>query len=397
MTRKRSEAFIPADPATQQPLRQRLIAIRDQLSSTFIARDEAIRVMILAHLVGQHYLLVGSPGTAKSAVSTAFVKHVTGASHFKVLFGAFTTPEKIFGPLDVEEFTTRKRFKYATDGMLPSVDLATCEEYLKGPDGCVNEMLGILNEREFMGEQVPLWTCGMNTNWPELERRSDKIDALYDRTLLRVAVEDITDPKQVAEMLDRSEKVRSYTPEAFVDLAELKAAREELRQIPISVDVRLVLAQVRDRLAFKQTSGGERVPNIAISSRRLAALQDVLRAQAWLDGADHVGVEHFEPLRFGLWNDRRDGEQVKAVLDAVDHDTVKNMMRLVGEGREAIKSFVQKRSGMTQDIMNETVTRVAVAAREEFDKPIFTARGKEQVAKEMRAFKAEFNALPKTA
>lgn len=399
MARKRSDVFSPealahvaAEPT--KTVRERVLEIATQLESSFVGRKEAITAMVLAHLAGEHYLFVGEPGTAKSALATAFASHIVGAKKFKITLGSFTPPEAVFGPLDIEEFTVAKRYVHATENMAPEADLCMFDECFKGSDGLINSFLTLLNEREFAGEKTPLHCAGLATNWPELESRSDNVKALYDRALLRVAVEELSEVSDVVAMLRAIDGVRSYAPQTTITMDELRAVSIEARQIPICEPVRELLAQVRNRLAFKTDSSGTRRPHIAISARRLGQLQHVLRVAAWLDGAEQVTVEHFGVLRFGLWNDRRDIESVNAVLNSVDSDQVRKIIALVDQGRQAIKQLQQ--DGRTPANFNRTsdiVRRAAVAAREEFDKPLLTKQGREDARKAIQGIRADFHAM----
>ncbi|MCA9527332.1 MAG: ATP-binding protein, partial [Myxococcales bacterium] len=50
-------------------LTERLRALRDVLQDGLVERDTAVRLALLAALAGEHLLLIGPPGTAKSLVA----------------------------------------------------------------------------------------------------------------------------------------------------------------------------------------------------------------------------------------------------------------------------------------------------------------------------------------
>ena len=54
----------PANP--QRPLRQRLESLLGHQEAGLIERGRVVRLAFLAALAGEHTLLVGPPGTAKS-------------------------------------------------------------------------------------------------------------------------------------------------------------------------------------------------------------------------------------------------------------------------------------------------------------------------------------------
>ena len=55
--------------AVEANLTERLRALRDVLTTGLVERDEAIRLALLAALAGEHLLLIGPPGTAKSLLA----------------------------------------------------------------------------------------------------------------------------------------------------------------------------------------------------------------------------------------------------------------------------------------------------------------------------------------
>ena len=57
--------------------------------------------MLLAALAGEHLLLLGPPGTAKSELSRR-LSRVMGGQYFERLLTRFSVPEELFGPLSMK-------------------------------------------------------------------------------------------------------------------------------------------------------------------------------------------------------------------------------------------------------------------------------------------------------
>ncbi len=69
-------------------------------SAGLVDRETLVELVALAAVAGEHVLVVGPPGTAKSEA----VRRVAGAlggRYFEYLLGRFTEPTEIFGPVDL--------------------------------------------------------------------------------------------------------------------------------------------------------------------------------------------------------------------------------------------------------------------------------------------------------
>ncbi len=59
-----------------------------------------MRLLLLAALCGEHLLLLGPPGTAKSELSRRLAG-LTGGKYYERLLTRFSVPEELFGPLSM--------------------------------------------------------------------------------------------------------------------------------------------------------------------------------------------------------------------------------------------------------------------------------------------------------
>ena len=162
------------------------------LESGLVERETEVRLLLLAAFCGEHLLLLGPPGTAKSELGRRLSAVCGGASFFERLLTRFSVPEELFGPLSMRGLEN-DQYVRQTDGYLPTATVAFVDEVFKANSAILNSLLTILNERLFDNGnervEVPLLCLvGASNELPE----SEELDALYDRFLLRCAVEQVS-------------------------------------------------------------------------------------------------------------------------------------------------------------------------------------------------------------
>lgn len=307
------------DP-TGGALRARFTALGEALRSRFIERDPLVDAALAALVAGQHLLIIGPPGTAKSQLASALCAAIEGARGFDWLLTRFTTPEELFGPVSLAALE-RDRYERLTAGKLPEAHVVFLDEVFKASSAILNALLTVLEERRFhngaRAVDVPLVTLvGASNELPEEEA----LHALYDRFLLRVVVDYIEHDFRFMQLLTMGEP----PPLPTVSLAELDAARAAAAQVPLDPQLLRDLPALRARLKEK---------GVVASDRRWRKALSVLRASAWLAGRAQAGEADLPMLRHVLWSDPDERDEIAAALDGLLAAEQIRMRELVFQAR----------------------------------------------------------------
>jgi MoxR-like ATPase len=260
-------------------------AIREA-SAGLVDREVLVDLIVLAAVAGEHVLVVGPPGTAKSEAARR-VARALGGTYFEYLLGRFTEPSEIFGAVDLAKLRTGT-VETDTTGMLPEAEIAFLDEVFQGSTAILNTLLGILNERIFMRGHTrvrcPLRLCLGATNALPTD---PSLAAFADRFLLRVFVEPISDP-MLEELLTAGWRLSAGEPEhrAPASIAMLDDLSHRTRAVNLEEVVpRLSLAVRRLR------AGG-----LHLSDRRVVRSQRLIAAAAALDGRTRATPADLWPL-----------------------------------------------------------------------------------------------------
>jgi MoxR-like ATPase len=294
-------------PAPAGPLRPsselvevgaRLREVGRALGERFLDKEELIRLLLVALVAGEHMLIVGPPGTAKSAL----VRHLArliDARYFEYLLTRFSEPSELFGPVDIQAFREGVYVR-RTGSMLPEAELVFLDEIFKSNSAILNSLLGVLNERRFFTGsttiKVPLSSLFGATN--EIPN-DEALAALFDRFLVRAISENL-DSFHFLGLLDRGIKAEVASasgadehPRPLISLSEVRRVHErmgELLRFPEEF-----LARYKG-LLFQIRSEG-----VSVSDRRAVKLLKLFAASALLDGRPVVNDADFFVLKH-VWN-----------------------------------------------------------------------------------------------
>src|SRR5262245_31554886 len=285
---------------------QKVREVGRALDERYLDKSELVRMLLVTLVAGEHMLIVGPPGTAKSAL-VRHLARLVDARYFEYLLTRFSEPNEIFGPIDIKAFR-EGTYVRRVEAMLPDADIVFLDEIFKSNSAILNSLLSILNERRFFtgsaSIQVPLSSLYGATN--EIPN-DDALGAVFDRFLVRTLSDNLDsfhfhglierglrgEVEALAQGGGEGEAVVEAPARPLVSLAEIRLLKGRLaRHLQFPEDF---LARYKG-LVFQIRSEG-----VTLSDRRVVKLLKLFAASALIDGRPTVDDGDFFVLRH-VWN-----------------------------------------------------------------------------------------------
>ena len=322
-------------------LSSRLQRVAETLDSQFLGKSEVIRLLLIAVVAREHAVLIGPPGTAKSALIRTLAELIQ-AQYFEYLLTRFTEPNEIFGPVDIAAFR-EGHYRRRIEGMLPVSAIVFLDEVFKANSAILNALLSLLNERRYTsGSQIiecPLISAfGASNEVPS----DDSLSAMFDRFLLRIR-SDHLDAYHFNELLQLGvqqevKKLRRAKPQPLLSAAHIHAMTEELaRRLSFSESF---------LSSYKGLIFQIRAEGITISDRRVVKMLKLFAASAYIDGRSEADTSDLFVLKH-VWN----AEDQAPILDQIVQPVLESFYRehpdrrrvgALGVGVEALSAEIER-------------------------------------------------------
>ena len=275
-------------------MKARLKRLLNVLGEGLIERDIPVRLALLAALSGEHLLLIGPHGTAKSILARKLHRAFGEGQYFERLLTKFSVPEELFGPLSIQALE-QDRYQRLTERYLPTASIAFIDEIFKANSAILNALLTLLNEKEFdNGDRrlpVPLISViGASNELPN----EPELEALYDRFLCRYQVAPVSSDQ--FENLLRMADPEQATPAAAdqLDASTLHQLQSQLQQVELADEVIELLQGMQ---AFLQQQ------NRYVSDRRWRKVVKLLKMSALTNDQATVTIWDCWLLQHCLWDE----------------------------------------------------------------------------------------------
>ncbi|WP_426751592.1 AAA family ATPase [Myxococcus sp. Y35] len=342
-----------------------------ELREAYLERETLFTQLELALLGREHVLVVGPPGTAKSAIASAVLGRIvderTGLpSLFSKQLAESTVQTDLIGPVDFKVLTETGRTEYLTDEGMLGAEHAFLDEVFDGRDMLLRSILNVLYERELKhGRRV---TAGrtecvvMTSNRylsEVLARSPELLLAFADRLSFICFV-----PKSFARRESRAAMLQRYSHGARPDLrAQLSLQQVDLLQdavtkvvVPSHVmeGVELLADSLERALAVQVSKLPDYVPTKYFSQRSVvkalwALKAAVVRDQIYRrpDRPLEATVEDLDALRWFFLLGGPPAGETEALLKAVVDPRERAQLEIV---RLEQRAFDESLAKVRQDL-----------------------------------------------
>jgi len=255
------------------------------VETAYPERGRTAAAIVLAGVARSNCLLIGPPGSAKTALAVRVLNSLYGARPFSATLSPYSTDDQLLGPVDLGALQ-KGEVRRAAGDYLPAARAAFVDEVSRGGPAVRALLLSALADREIDGASIPLETVIGATNFllgDEAEQ------AFMDRFAIRVHVPYLESENSLDSFLSgaATAQIGAGSAPALPALAPeiLPALRAAADAATIPAEILQAVRKIAQNLRTRDGDGPRP------SDRRLRWLCDHLRARAVMRGADAATFE----------------------------------------------------------------------------------------------------------
>lgn len=339
---------------SQPPIRTRIEALLQAMSHQLYEKEQSMALVLLSALAGESVFLLGPPGVAKSMMARRLKFAFTEAQAFEYLMGKFSTPDEVFGPVSIQQLKDEDKYERLYENYLPGSNIVFLDEIWKASPPIQNALLTVLNEKIFRNgdHEIRVDLRALIAASNELPLRGEGLEALWDRFLLRLVIDNIEGEEAFEAMLNlprRQSFGDPIDPALKIDQATYQAWQQGMDEVELPAHLMALIHHLRHRIGEHNQAAapGEQ---LYVSDRRWRKVVQLLRAAAYLHGRDEVLVVDAYLIAFCLWSKVEEIEHTQQmVCDAIAEFGYRRLVdiRPIETELEELRTEIEKE---TQDV-----------------------------------------------
>ncbi|MEE9278995.1 MAG: AAA family ATPase [Myxococcota bacterium] len=300
-------------------------ALLKALDSALVGSRAAKTGLILALIARQHAYLEGPPGCGKSLLAETLAV-ASGARVAAIRFHRDTRSTDLLGDVLLRLQRDGRQERLAREiapGPLLQAEVALLDDISRAPGEALGPLLRVLSERRGLGRRLPLECAVATALPPQLELYADPLEPTQlDRFAVQVRMRGLLAGRrwdEARELLERGEPVASGP---VMDARTRQRLQTSAARLPIGGETRRALLRLLGTLG--SLAVGEEPILLTDRAFGVAALA-ILRAHAFVRGADRVEPEDLHAIRFMLG--RRAPESVVEHFAALVQEVIADAKR----------------------------------------------------------------------
>lgn len=329
---------------------QRIRNLLQQLNERVYEKEHVIALSLLSAIAGESIFLLGPPGVAKSMVARRLKLAFKGACAFEYLMSRFSTPDEIFGPVSISKLKDEDTYERRVDGYLPTADVVFLDEIWKAGPAIQNALLTVINEKIYRNGQyairVPL--KGLIAASNELPSIGQGLEALWDRFLVRLMVTGVEDQGEFDRMIASTDESEPLVDDHLTITNEEYAIwMNDMSQIKIHYSIFEVIHILKEKInLFNQRiqNDGSVLNTLYVSDRRWKKLVRLLRASAFLNGRDTIGLSDCLLISHCLWNEVEQLAEVNEMVQEAIRQCTESYLLNTRELNDSLRELREKLS-----------------------------------------------------
>lgn len=313
------------------------------MSEGIYEKEHILSMSLLCAIAGESIFLLGPPGTAKSLVARRLKLVFKGAKSFEYLMSRFSTPDEIFGPVSISKLKNEDKYERLTEGYLPDASVVFLDEIWKAGPAIQNSLLTVINERIYQNGAttltLPMKVLIAASN--ELPAENEGLEALWDRFLVRMVSNCISNEKAFFKMIRQDSLPEISIPEELLITDDVfNDWKKSIATVQIPDNVCNIISAIRECLWEEGKKEGALPMDFYVSDRRWKKNFNLMRTAAWLNGRNAINASDCIILIHCLWNK---AELIPNSIDCVCKgftlDTEKSISNIQERIEKALKTI----------------------------------------------------------